>query len=303
MARDWEATIRSWTKPSSDTEAEKCSATAAMVKDAIAGSGALSTRNIIVFAQGSYQNNTNVRLNSDVDICVCCRDTFFYENLPNGLTPIDVGIVNATYTFAQFRNEVWQALVAKFGGSAVVRGNKAFDIHANTYHVDADVLACFEGRRYRGTKANWDFVRGTAFTTDNGQSIHNWPEQHYGNGVDKNRRTGNRYKYIARALKRLRYEMIDKGVAGADGVSSFLLECLAWNTPDGYYGHDLYLDDVKNMLGHAFNSTSSDAGCEQWTEVSGLKLLFGTHQPWTRQQANVFLFAAWLYIWGEGLKC
>ncbi len=34
--------------------------------------------------------------------------------------------------------------VRKFG---VTRGSKAFDVHANSYRVDADVVACFEHRR------------------------------------------------------------------------------------------------------------------------------------------------------------
>jgi hypothetical protein len=35
-----------------------------------------------------------------------------------------------------------------FDRGAVQRGNKAFDVHANTYRVDADVVAAFEYRWY-----------------------------------------------------------------------------------------------------------------------------------------------------------
>ena len=68
MTRDWETTFRLWSKPSSDTEEEKCNNTERMIRAAISESPVLSKRNVEVFAQGSYKNNTNVRQDSDVDI-------------------------------------------------------------------------------------------------------------------------------------------------------------------------------------------------------------------------------------------
>lgn len=44
------------------------------IRDAIAASPALSTRDIVVFPQGSYRNRTSVPRESDVDICVMTRD-------------------------------------------------------------------------------------------------------------------------------------------------------------------------------------------------------------------------------------
>jgi len=61
MARDWESTFRTWAKPSSDTEAAKSENAESMIRAAIGESDALKGRNIEVFAQGSYRNNTNVR--------------------------------------------------------------------------------------------------------------------------------------------------------------------------------------------------------------------------------------------------
>ena len=48
MARDWEYTFRSWSKPSSDTEEEKYTNTERMIRAAIAASPELSKRNIEV---------------------------------------------------------------------------------------------------------------------------------------------------------------------------------------------------------------------------------------------------------------
>lgn len=84
---------------------------------------------------------------------------------------------------------------------SVTRGNKAFDLHSNSYRVDADVVACFEHRRYN---KDGTYTKGTQFTTKDGKTIVNFPEQHYANGVSKNNATGRRYKRVVRILKRLK---------------------------------------------------------------------------------------------------
>ena len=39
-------------------------------------------------------------------------------------------------------------MVDHFGRPAVKRGNKAFNLRENTYHVEADVVPLFEFRQY-----------------------------------------------------------------------------------------------------------------------------------------------------------
>lgn len=301
MDRDWEQTFRSWSKPSSDTEQTRCENAERMIRDAIAESPGLSWRNIEVFAQGSYKNNTNVRVESDVDVCVCCSDAFFYDfSLADGFTREDVGFPSGTYPYAQFRNEVEDALVAKFGRRGVTRGNKAFEVHENSYRVYADVVSCFEHRRYtsRSSDAQYLYVvpTGTELWSDKGEGIINWPRQHYENGVAKNEATGNRFKYVTRALKRLRNEMAEEGVTEAEPIPSYLIECLVWNVPRQGFGHELYWDDLRFALAHTFNETRSISTCREWGEVNELKYLFWSGQPWTCEQANEFLDAAWDYV-------
>ncbi|MGH8615826.1 MAG: nucleotidyltransferase domain-containing protein, partial [Gammaproteobacteria bacterium] len=124
-------------------------------------------------------NRTNVRQDSDVDICVLCRDVFYYD-LPAGVLHESYGITPANYEYAQFKNEVGAALSDYFGYSAVTRGNKAFDVHANSYRVDADVVPAFEYRRYTSASA---YHEGTKFLPDGGREVINWPSQNYENGV------------------------------------------------------------------------------------------------------------------------
>ncbi|OGW16173.1 MAG: hypothetical protein A2035_03140 [Nitrospirae bacterium GWA2_42_11] len=300
MNRDWETVFRNWAKPSSDTEQQKCGNAVKMVCDAISGDSALSQKNIEVFPQGSYRNNTNVRQDSDVDICVCLLDVCLVDfSMSGALTDQIVGLNSSDYTYGEFKNSVEKALVAKFGRANVRRCNKAFDIHANTYRVDADVVPCFEHRRYTGERhydSSYYYLSGTEFCPDNGGRIINWPQQHYENGVAKNDATGNRFKYITRVLKRLRNEMADKGIAAAKPIPSYLIECLVWNVPNEGFGHDIYTDDVRYVLAHTFNETINDEKCSEWREVNELKYLFRIRQPWTRQQAHEFLSAAWNYI-------
>jgi len=270
-----------------------------MIRDAIRGSRALSKRTVEVFAHGSYRNNTTVRQESDVDLFVLCKDVFFSDfSFAEGFGRDDVGIADTDLTNAQFKDEVEEALVSKFGRTGVTRGNKAFGVHENTYRVDADVVACFGHRRYtvRDSAGVYRYLSGVEFVTDRSQHIINWPGQSYENGVRKNTSTGNRFKQIARVIKRLRNEMADAPVAGAAAIPGYLSECLVWNVPNDGFGHSEYAADVRYALAHTFNETLTDDKCKEWGEVNELKYLFRASQPWTRLQAHAFLEAAWDYV-------
>jgi hypothetical protein len=298
MARDWESTFREWAKPPGVTEQQKSDNAERTIRAAIKDSHDLSKRDIIVFPQGSYRNNTNVRHDSDVDICVLCKDVFYYD-LPedNTITKQAADIGEASYEYSDFKNEVETALVRKFGRDMVKRGNKAFDIHENSYRVDADAVACFGYREYfRDIYGQIKFREGTQLHPDNGGIIRNWPEQHYRNGVDKNSATSTRFKSMVRIIKRLRNEMEENGVQEAKSAPSFLIESLVWNTPNNHFGNFEYVADIRNVLAHTFNETINIEKCREWTEINEIKYLFHFTQPWTLQQAHSFLSAAWDYI-------
>jgi predicted nucleotidyltransferase len=79
-----------------------------MIKNAIDADATLSKMTIEVFVQGSYANNTNVRLNSDVDICIRNMDYLFCE-YPEGKADSDFGIIGTEYGVIPFlvEIEVW----------------------------------------------------------------------------------------------------------------------------------------------------------------------------------------------------
>jgi hypothetical protein len=288
---DRENLLSRWAEPPSDSEQTRCDNAERVIRNAVQDSEHLRDRDIKVFAQGSYKNNTNVRLNSDVDICVCLMDTFStdYSFAPN-LSDESLGISVATYTYQQFKNDLGDALVAEFGKANVTRGNKAFDIKENTYRVEADVVACIERRRYLNDTS---YQSGTTLYPDNGGTIHSWPFQHYDNGVQKNTESGRRFKRLVRVMKNLRNTLADNGSKSAEIVPSFLNECLVWNTPNNVMAASSLSDAVRHTLVHLWQSLETDASCEDWGEVSEMKYLFRPSRPWTRDQARDWILTAW----------
>ena len=113
-----------WTKASSDTECDKQENAERMIRDAINAYSPLASRDIKIIPQGSYRNNTNVRQESDVDICVCCMDPFFDDYSMAGYGRASRAVDASYYPYAQFKNEVGAALVNKFGAVGVHRGDK-----------------------------------------------------------------------------------------------------------------------------------------------------------------------------------
>lgn len=296
MSRDWEAIFTTWAQGPSATEQERAENAERQIRQAIQESNKLRNRNIRVFTQGSYRNRVNVRRDSDVDIGVLCFDTFFdYYPDENIKTQLAKTFTSATYTYATFKNELEEALVARFGRAAVTRGTKAFDIKANSYRVESDVAAFFEHRRYTSTT---NYHSGVEMIPDNYSPprVINWPEQHYQNGVYKNDQVGRRYKRVVRILKSLSNEMSGNGIKSAKDAPSFLVECLVFNAPNNCFNYSSFKPMVREVLASLFNATINDDKCREWGEVSELKYLFRGAQPWTRQSAHQFLSDAWDYV-------
>lgn len=288
--------LATWSKPPSETEQEKCDNAVSAVKDAIDSHEELSSMDVIVFPQGSYRTKTNVRQNSDVDICVCLRSTFFAQ-YPEGKTREDYGNTEGSISYGRYKDLVEEALFDHFGEGAVVRGNKAFDIHENTYRLDADVVAAMHRRLYLNDGSDdWIRPEGIGFNTDDNDFIYNWPEQNYSKGLNKHNNTNKRYRKIVRIIKKLRDEMQEKNISGSDDIASFLIESLIWNVPDSKFNHTFFWEDVRAVLAYIFNNTRTDNECNGWYEVNGIKYLFRNGQPWTRKEAHNFISSAWDYI-------
>ena len=293
LNRDWEKDFKKWAQPPSETEEHRCENAVRQIRKAIAASEKLRNRNTEVFLQGSYRNRVNVRQDSDVDIGIVCYDTFFFD-LPEGYSHEYFGINSpATYQYSRFKNDVEEALVDYFGKEAVTRGNKAFDIKANSYRVESDLAPFFEYRRY---KSDGNYLKGVKLLPDSGGMLINWPEQHYDNGVVKNHTTNKKYKKLVRVLKKLCVEMTEENIAAAKSIPGFLIECMVYNVPPEYFRAETLKECVKYVLAYLSSSTMENEKCKDWTEVSELKYLFHSTQKWTREAAFEFVIAAWIYV-------
>lgn len=157
-----------------------------MIKSAIDANTELKTMDIEVFIQGSFANNTNVRTESDVDVCVMLKDSFHCE-YPEGGKDEDYGFTPSDFTFQQYRDLIKKALQDKFRSEYVYDGNKSLKINENTYHVQADVVPAFQLRNYYHNKSKIanNYVEGTWFVSNSGQHISNYPKVHIKNGATK----------------------------------------------------------------------------------------------------------------------
>jgi hypothetical protein len=256
-----EEQLKLYAAPLSETENQLCLNAIGMVRDALKRLGftdnnkaiakmyddtyayslqmysQYGNRQIKIFIQGSYANNTNVRTQSDVDISIVQEEVFqtIYRD----------GVTDANYHFSTvsdgpkaFKDEVQECLEYKFS-SDVERKNKSIMVHGNAYRKDTDTVPC---RRYRNYTQEYGnnadcFIGGIVIKADDGTRIINYPEQHIENGRKKNSETNRYYKKMVRIIKKMRYMMDEYYYSSVKNVSSFGLESLLWNIPNDIFTH------------------------------------------------------------------
>lgn len=294
MANYSEETIASWTRPPSDHEEAKLANSEKAVKEAIAEDPFLSKKSTKVFGQGSYANDTNVRLNSDIDINVR-YDSVFYFKLPPKRTREEYGLTNSSnYTFTEYKAAVEGALVRKFGRENVIHDDKCLTVKETSTRVEMDVVPTWKHRRY---SENGTYVEGVEFLSDKGNWIINFPLQHIDNGKIKNTDTQKRFKRLTRIYRKIRYKMIDEGIPVESGITSFLMECLVWNVSNPVFNqHDFWTERLKESLRYLYGHTMTDETCKGWGEVSELLYLFHSQRKWTRKMVNDYLYQVWMYM-------
>lgn len=296
-----EASLREWVRKSSDDEEARRDRTEREVRTAFATSSRLAGVPLSIYVKGSYANNTNVRLDYDVDIAVEYTGMYYIDATGAEADVRKAALATADYLgpyggvdgATQFKADVEHTLERHFGSRAIERGSLSLRVRENKTTLPADIVPCFTykyvtGRDWRGDVT---YRQGTRLYPDHGSYIHNWPKQQYDCGVNKNSRTGRRYKRMVRALKRLENQLVDAGLLKA--LPSFFMECLVYNVPDSQFGHVEYTADMRSVLATIFNATLTDQECEKWLEASECKWLFGYGQGWNRQQAHDLADKAW----------
>ena len=303
----WEPILSHWEQPASTTEAAQIERAARMVREAIAANAWLTREGVTVEPQGSYHNNTNVRLEADMDLRVVH---------PSIRVLVDASVTAANdhaqtaYTYsgrsnaavaAELRNHVGTALAAKFGAANIAPGKKAFRVSAVPgSRADIDIVPALtldfvtlcEGQTLLSPSYVGP-VRGVAIYGTDGNEIFNFPHHHFRYGKAKRTRTDYTFKKVVRQLKSLRDDLVASGKL-ADGVApSFFIECLAYRVEDEHYRQDIARRArLRRVLNRSWDQLSDPAGAAVAREINDHKLLFGAHQPWTPHDGQMFVAVA-----------
>jgi hypothetical protein len=298
MAKYSEQTLDGWRKPASETEEQKISNAISMIKDAIKSHDTLKNKDIEFIVQGSYGNNTNIKIDSDIDVCAMLKDTFYYV-LREGATKASYGIGDGTNDFTDYRKYIIEALIKKFGNENITVGNKSIKIKSNTYRVQADVIPAFQYRNFRQDSTNNinNFIEGIKFFSSRNEEVINYPKQHISNGTTKNTNTTRRFKRAVRLYKRIKNKMIEDGLPVPKSINSFLIEGLLWNTPNTTFNNSSTWNGLlKDSIIFLYNNTDTDEKCKDWGEVSEMFYLFHSGRKWSRADVNNFLVQMWNYL-------
>ena len=285
-----ESVLQSWTSPLSQTEEQRVENTVRRIREAVTSYFKLSDCSMSIFAQGSYANNTNVRQNSDVDICIMSTSTVFC-NYVEGKTDKDYGYTPGTISFYDYKAYIIEALKNKFGAAAITIGNKCVNIKANSYHVNADVVPAFQYRDFKIINSinPQKYIEGIKYLSSTGEQVINYPKDHIENGKQKNIDTNHEYKKLVRIMKHIRNEMVDKGIVNGDKITSFLIECLIWNLPnDIITNSNTWAGTVQKSIAYLWNKIN-DNQHKEWGEVSERLYLFHSNRKWTAEETKSFL--------------
>lgn len=208
-------------------------------------------KDVSVFLQGSYGNDTNVYAESDVDVVCLLNDCWQSDLTKLSAAEADAyhkAYSNATYTHVDFKRDVLGVLQRQYGTS-VKAGDKAIFIPAGGARRNADVIVAIGFRRYYKFNGVYDqsYDEGICFFDSSGQRIANYPKQHSANLTTKHQATSQWFKPTARILKNLRRCLVERGLLGEGVAPSYYLEGLLYNVPTGHFGRS-YQETFVNAM-------------------------------------------------------
>jgi hypothetical protein len=259
---------------------------------------AYAAKDFQVFLQGSYGNDTNIYAESDVDTVIRLDSIYGYDvsALPlEQLAAFQQAFSNATYTFAEFKAGVITRLTNAFGKDDVTPGNKATKIKANGSRRSADVVACYQYRRYIRfiSQNDQEYEQGVIFPTTSSGTIINYPKQHSENCTAKHQATNSWFKPTVRILKNMRSKLVDAGKIAKDTAPSYYIEGMLWNVPNDKFGIS-YVETFCNCINWLCQTDRSKLNCghEQHT------ILGNSNVQWPSANCDKFLNAV-IQMWKE----
>jgi hypothetical protein len=291
MGKYSEETLCNYCSAVSDTEQTRIENAKSMIKSAINDSSELQRLEYEIFEQGSYANNTNIKADSDIDICIMLTSAIFC-GYPDGKTDSDYGYTSGTITYDDYKQRVIRALNKKFGNDVTIV-NKSVKIRSNSYRVNADVVIAFQYRDYKRLNSSRKniYTEGIKFIARNNDIIINYPKEHIKNGISKNKLTDLKYKKLVRIFKTIKGD-----ITNDDKISSFLIEALIWNTPNRIFNYTNYWSEITKEAVRWLYWEINNNKCGNWREVSECLYLFDSNRKWTQEHAKDFLLKMWHHM-------
>lgn len=296
----WNDRLWHWERPASDSEVTKIERAAVAARAVVEGNATLRDEKVVIRPQGSYFNNTNVRLEADMDLRVQLPHiiTIYAEGVDRQRADDAIGYVSTGRSAMEIAGTVRDALASdcrrRFGEGSVTVGKKAVTVDGlSGSRADVDLVPAFHLHHVLNDgSGGYDYHEGVVIFSADGTRTLNFPEQHHENGKAKRSRTQLRFKKVVRMLKRLNYELCDQKVI-PKRVPSFLVECLVYVVEDIHF---LQEEDRYDRLVRVLRRIRGKLADPTWvgtaTEVNEIKFLFHSSQAWSLDEAKGFVDAA-----------
>lgn len=268
--------LKQFIKDLSDTEQSKANHSIEMVQEAVKDYNwkevGLNCPKICL--KGSYNNGTNVKIDSDVDIYALFNGYYLVNTQKQCISEYHHGDGK---TCEYHRQHLKHALYNKFGNQ-IKNGRKAFKIKESSYKHEADVMGAILAKDDNNME-NYDGVR--TFFNDGSTSI-TYPKQDKKNSDFKDEMSYGYYKQMVRIFKGIKNDLdLD--------IPSFLIECMVYNIDNSYI-----IDTTTDYLGKARNIVKMwtlylSRQANQFVELNEIKRLFSDDQKWRVQDAVNFV--------------
>ena len=245
-----ESQLETWSKQGSVAQSRD---TYQAIRNALLDSKAVyAGKEFEVFLQGSYGNDTNIYAESDVDTVMRLDSIYGYDISalpPEQQAAFQQAFSAATYTFAEFKQGVVTRLSNAFGADNVTLGNKAVRIKAGGSRRSADVVACYQFRKYIrfNSLSDNEYVPGIIFPSTSDGYIINYPKRHSENGTAKHQATNKNFKPLVRIFKNMRGKLEADGLIEKGVAPSYFIEGLLYNVPKSNFSGN-YAEMVFNIL-------------------------------------------------------
>ena len=292
-----ESQLETWSKQGTVAQS---SATYQIIRNALLNSKSIYVdKSFEVYLQGSYGNDTNIYAESDVDTVMRLDSIFGYGI--NSLPPEQKATFEqafggpASYTFAEFKQGVVTRLTNAFGADNVIAGNKAIKIKAGGSRRSADVVVCYQYRRYLrfNTFDDYEYISGIIFPSMSDGYIINYPKLHSENATVKHQATNRNFKPLVRIFKNMRSKLETDGLIEEGSAPSYFIEGLLYNVPNGNFSgsYGKIVLSILNWLYQTTDRTKFVCVNEQyyllrnnvptcWSVVNGEKFINAAIQLW-----------------------